>query len=143
MATSRIPNALEMKRLKYGDRPDSEKDRMAEILREQGRRAEAILLFQGRPDHPFLEEEKHWAVERGAAFHLLNILRLGVDVTEDDFRVCGQAAERQGRWMDARQCYLAIDDPADIERIAENLPRSMRPEPAEGMEGAEEDEGSQ
>ena len=52
MARSSIPDALQMKALKYGGRPDSEKDRIAELLRDEGRRSEALLLFQGRPEHP-------------------------------------------------------------------------------------------
>jgi hypothetical protein len=128
MARSDIPDALQMKVLKYGDRPDEERDRIAARLREAGRRSEAVLLFEGRPDHPFLQEEKRWAVEEGCAFHLLSLRRLGVPVADDDLRVCGQTAERRGRWLDARQCWAALEDEEGLQRIAPHVPEGLRPE---------------
>jgi len=134
MARSRIPNALEMRELKYGDAQDAEKDRAAEELRQLGRRAEAILLFQGRGDHPFLADEARWAVGEGNGFHLLSLARLGRPVAEQEFRACAQAAEQRGRWMEARLCYLEIGDDAAILRIREHLPAALQPDPpAEGQ----------
>lgn len=139
MAKSGIPDAQQMKTLKYGNRPDAEKDRVAELLRAKGRRAEALLLFQGRPDHPFLVDEKRWAVEGGISFHLLALARLGVMVADDDYRVCGQTAERLGRWLDARQCWVALDDAEGLQRVAPHVPEGLRPEPpAEETEEAED-----
>ena len=139
MSSARIPNALEMQEIKYGNRPDEEKDRVAEALREHGRRSEAVLLFDGRPDHPFLGEEKRWAIEEGAAFHLISIKRLGAAVTDDDLRVCALSAERRGRWMDARQCWAALDAEDEIRRFAEHLPEGLRPAPPESEEEPSED----
>ena len=58
----KIPSALDMQQLKYGDRSDGDRDRLAAALRDAGRRPEALLLFEGRPEHPFLREEVSWAV---------------------------------------------------------------------------------
>ena len=57
MAKSDIPNALEMQAWKYAGRPEGQTDALAGRLRAAGRRSEAILLFDGRPEHPFLKEE--------------------------------------------------------------------------------------
>jgi hypothetical protein len=128
---ARIPNALEMKALKYGDRPAAERDQVALLLRAEGRRSEAILLFDGRPDHPFLAEERTWAIGEGAAFHLLSLRRMGLAVSEADLRACAAAAEGRGRWLDARQCWVAVGDLAPVRRIAEHLPTGLRPPPEE------------
>lgn len=128
MAASGIPDTLEMRELKYGGRSDVEKDRVAEALLEEGRRSEALLLFEGRPEHPQLAKEKRWALEEGASFHLLSVRRLGVPVTDEDIRVCALAAERKGRYLDARQCWAALGEDGEIERIAEHLPAGLRPE---------------
>lgn len=137
MPPARIPNALEMKTLKYGGRPDAEKDAVASALREAGRRSEALLLFEGRAEHPQLKEEKVWALEEGATFHLLALRRLGVAITAEDFTVCAHSAEKKGRWLDARLSWLELDRPEEIRRIAAHLPPSLRPEP-ESSEEAEE-----
>lgn len=139
MARSTIPDALQMKALKYGSRPDAEKDRVAEALRAAGRRSEALLLFQGRGDHPFLREEKAWAVEHGVSFHLSSLERLGVPVTDDDYRVCGQAAEHAGRWLDARRCWERLEDDEGLRRVAPHVPEGLRPQaPEDGPEAAGE-----
>lgn len=129
MAGSRIPDALTMRTLKYGTRPEAERDRVAALLSEAGRRGEAILLFEGRPEHPFLVRERAWAVENGRAFHLVALRRLGVKVLPDAFATAAAVAERLGRWMDARACYVVLGDEAAIRRIAERLPPGMRPPP--------------
>jgi hypothetical protein len=136
MAKSPIPDALQMKSLKYGNRPDAEKDRVAELLREAGRRAEAILLFQGRPDHPFLDAERRWAVEGGISFHLFALRRLDVAVSDEDLRVCGRTAEQRGRWLDARRCWDALGDVEGLRRVAPHVPEGLRPEPEEDEEAA-------
>ena len=140
MARSSIPDALQMKALKYGNRPDAERDEVAHALREAGRRSEALLLFQGRPDHPFLAEEKRWAVEHGISFHLTSLQRLGVDVTDEDLRVCAQTAERQGRWLDARRCWELLDDEEGLRRVAPHVPEGLRPEEPERDDDQEEAE---
>lgn len=144
MAKSPIPDALRMKALKYGERPDDEKDRMAELLRAEGRRAEALLLFQGRPDHPSLAEDKRWAVEEGMSFHLLSLRRLGMAIADEDFRVCGQTAERRGRWLDARQCWAVLEDEEGLRRVAPHVPEGLRPqeEADEDAEGTRDAQGT-
>lgn len=136
MAKGRIPDALTMRSYKYGSRSEAEKDALARTLREEGRRSEALLLFDGRPDHPFLEEEQTWAVEEGHAFHLLALIRLGRRVPEEAFRRCARAAEQAGRWMDARSCYAKLGLEAEIRRIAEHLPERLRPAPPEEAEAS-------
>jgi hypothetical protein len=130
MAKSRIPHALQMRELKYGEADDAAKDQMAEGLRAAGRRAEAILLFEGRGDHPFLQEEVRWAVEEGNVFHLLSLRRLKAPVTAETLRACAAAAERKGRWMDARNAWLDLGDAEALARIAPHLPASLQPPPA-------------
>ena len=69
MARATIPDALEMRRLKYAaDVPLEAKDRVADALRAAGRRSEALLLYDGRADHPSLLEDLAWAVREGASF---------------------------------------------------------------------------
>lgn len=125
-----MPHALEMRRLKYGAVPDEERDVVADALRAAGRRAEAILLLERRPQHPALEGEIRWAIENGSAFHLLSIRRSGRDVPEEAFRALAAEAERRGRYMDARQAWLAVDAIDEVRRFAEHLPESLRPAPA-------------
>ena len=127
MARAKIPSALAMRELKYGGGSEADRDAVAEILRTEGRHGEAILLFEGRPEHPFLQEELRWAAGEGNAFHLLNLQRMGCEVSEDAFRDCARAALDRGRWMDARHCYLALGDDAGLRAIAEHLPPSLRP----------------
>lgn len=131
MAKGRFPDALEMRTYKYGSRSDADKDRLAKALRDAGRRSEAVLLFQGRADHPFLDEEEAWAVEVGHAFHLLALQRLRREVAPDTFRRCAAAAEQAGRWMDARTCYAELGLEDEIRRIADHLPERLRPAPPE------------
>ena len=136
MARSNIPHALAMQEYKFGNRSASEKDALAATLRDAGRRAEAILLFEGRGgEHPFLLEERDWACKEGIAFHLTSLRNLGVPIDEDVWRRCATAAESRGRWLDARTCYVALEDREALARIAEHLPESLRIAPA--AEGAE------
>lgn len=128
MARAKIPNALQMQHLKYGDSQDAEKDRVAEDLRSLGRRSEAVLLFEGRGDHPFLRDEVEWAIAQGNGFHLLSVSRVGREVTADKYRACARAAELAGRWLDARTCYLELGDEEAIRAIAEHLPDGLQPE---------------
>jgi hypothetical protein len=129
VAKTGFPDALRMRALKYGDSSDAEKDAVAERLRADGRHSEAILLFQGRPEHPFLAAEQAWAVAEGDAFHLQSLARMGRPVPAEDFRACAQAAEAKGRWMDARAAWLAAGDEAAVRRIAAHLPPSLVPPP--------------
>jgi len=131
MDESRIPNALEMNVIKYAGRPDAERDRVARALVEQGRRSEAILLYDDRGDHEFMVEQGRWAVEQGASFHLLSLRRMGTVVTDDDLADCGRSAEARGRWMDAHRCWALLEDAEGLARVAPHLPESMRPEAPE------------
>lgn len=134
MARSKVPNALEMREFKYGTASEAEKDLKAQELRSLGRRAEAILLFEGRGEHPFLAEEETWAVAEGNGFHLVSLIRLGHSVAPERLRDCAASAEGKGRWLDARLCYLEVNDEAAIRKISEHLPTSLQPAPAEAPE---------
>jgi len=136
MARRKIPTALAMRSLKYGESTDAEKDEMAETLRKAGRRAEALLLYENRPDHPALREEAAWAVSEGDGFHLLSVRRIGREVTEQELRDCAASACERGRWMDARQCYDALDDPEGLARIDEHLPPALRKVEGSGADPA-------
>jgi hypothetical protein len=127
MARPEIPPALVMRELKYGDRPAGERDRVAGILRQQDRREEAILLFEGRADHPFVDEEVRWAVEHGAGFHLLAIGRLGRALERGDLEACARRAEADGRYLEARLVCRALGDDAGLARLSPHLPPSLRP----------------
>lgn len=129
MARTPVPDALVMRHLKFANAPEGEKDRVAEVLRAEGRRIEALLLFEGRPQHPALKTARDHAVMHGAAFQLLTLKRLGVEITPAQLRDTAQAAERLGRWMDARALYRLLEDEEAVRRIAEHLPASLRPPP--------------
>jgi hypothetical protein len=116
-----------MRDLKYGSASDAAVRAVAEALREAGRRAEALLLFERRSDPGFLAEERDWALREGNAFHLLSVRRLGGPVEDEHLRRCATAAEQRGRWMDARNCWLALGEETDLARIAEHLPAALRP----------------
>ncbi len=133
MAKSRIPNAIAMRALKYGSATPQDRESAAQALRAQGRRAEAILLFEGLGGHAFLREERDWAIGEGEGFHLISVKRLGAQVEEKDLRACAAAAEARGRWMDARNCWLELGAEDEVKRIAEHLPGSLRPEGSDAM----------
>jgi hypothetical protein len=130
MAKPTFPTALDMRALKYGkDIPAADKDRWAKALRDAGRRAEAILLYDGRTDSPALKEDLDWAVREGAAFYLFSLQRMGLAVEADRFRACAEAAEAKERWYDARRCWEALKDEAGLARIAPHLPGYIAPPP--------------
>ena len=123
MARSRIPDALEMKRLKYAaDIAPADKDRVGEALRAASRRSEALLLCEGRPDHPRLREDHAWAIESGSSFTLSALRRLGVAISDDDLRACARSAEAKERWFDAYKCYEKLADETSLARVRERLP---------------------
>lgn len=124
-----IPDALAMRHLKYGGAPEAERERMAEVLRAANRHTEALLLYEGRGGHPSLVSALQRAVSQGLAFRVLSLRRLGAPVTDDHLRACALAAEKAGRWLDARQCHLAVGDAEAVQRLAQHLPESMRPPP--------------
>ena len=135
MAKVKIPNALKMRELKYGEVSEAEREALALALRAAGRRSEAILLYEHLPEAVFLSEEVDWAVGEGNGFHLLAMQHMGRPISEETLRGCAHAAEQRGRWMDARRCYAALGDEAAVRKIAENLPESMRvPEPTDEPE---------
>jgi hypothetical protein len=125
----RFPHTLDMRDLKYGKRSAEEKDRVARELREAGRHAEAVLLFEGRGDHPFLREEASWDADNGVAYLLLQIRKIGGPVSDDLIRTAAANAERKGRYADARLCYQALADQDALVRISPNLPPSLRTVP--------------
>lgn len=129
MARNEIPDALKMRELKYGEGGDATRDEVASRLLAQGRRSEAILLYEGRGGHPFLAAERDWAVSAGDAFHLVSVRRLGCPVGPEHLRACAEAAEARGRWMDARNAWMQLGEGAAVARIAPHLPPSLRPPP--------------
>lgn len=124
-----IPDALAMRHLKYGGAPEAERERMAEVLRAADRHTEALLLYEGRGGHPSLVGVLDRAVSRGLAFRVLSLRRLGAPVTDDHLRACALSAEKAGRWLDARQCYLALGEAPALQRFAQHLPECLRPPP--------------
>lgn len=123
MARSPLPNALDMRRLKFGTgSTDAERDRVAAALRAEGRLEEAVLLYESRPTHPDVKQDLATAVREGRAFILFLLRRMGAEVTDADLRACATAAEGVGRWLDAHRCYTALADAEALARIAPNLP---------------------
>lgn len=123
MARKPFPHALEMRRMKYDPSvPPEARDRLAEELRAVGRRAEAILLHEGRPDSPVLTQDLQWAISEGASFYVTSLRRTGVPVSDEQIRACAEAAERKERWFDAHRCYGLLKDAAALERVATHLP---------------------
>lgn len=130
MPKSDIPQALTMREIKYVGTDEARRDRVAEALRAEGRHAEAILLYEGRPDHPAVREERLRAVKEGLSFSLVALGRLGVKVAAKDWEACARAAEAKGRWMDAQRAWKAAGNEEAVLAFAERLPPSLRPAPA-------------
>jgi|GEM_PF-2827641 len=123
MPNTSLPNALEMRRLKFTNAGDeAEKDRVAATLRAAGRLEEAVLLYEGRPSHPDVPGDRDTAVREGRAFLLFLLRRMGAVVEDAHFRACAAAAEAAGRWLDAHRCYTTLSDADGLARIAPNLP---------------------
>ncbi len=136
MARPTIPDALAMRQLKYGDAPDTERDRIARVLIAAGRLSEALLLVERRPDHPIAAELRDEAVRAGRPFALLSLRRSGRAVTDDELAEASRVAEAAGRFLDARLGYAALGDEEAIRRIADRLPPRLRPTPPESEGGA-------
>jgi hypothetical protein len=111
-----------MRRIKYDDADLAKRDAVARSLREQGRIAEAILLYDGRADHPELASDLEKAIREGKAFHVLALRRTGTTVSNEQIRACAVAAESKGRWLDAHRCYTVLADAEALARIAPQLP---------------------
>jgi len=123
MKRDSIPPVLEMTRLKYGPESTAEqKDRVAAALRKAGRVSEALLLYEGRAEHPAVAEDLAWAVREGAAFTLFQIRRLGYPVTDEQRRACAAAAEAKERWFDAHRLYEVLGDAEALERVRQRIP---------------------
>lgn len=123
MARATIPDALGMRHLKYDPQvTPAQRDAVADALRAAGRTPEALLLYDGRADHPALRGDLEKAKAGGVAFLVFALRKLGVPVTEDDLRACGAAAEAKERWYDAFRCYEATSDAAGLERVRAQLP---------------------
>jgi hypothetical protein len=129
MGQPALPHALEMRELKYGAATPQERDRVAAQLESLDRHSQALLLFEGRPDAPGARRMLGQAVMAGSAFRVLSLKRIGLEVTSADLTACAQAAQRAGRWLDARACYLALGDSEAVRAFAEHLPPSLRPPP--------------
>jgi hypothetical protein len=127
-----IPHALEMRDLKYGAKPEAERDRVAALLLAADRRAESLLLYEGRPGHAAVLAERDRAAREGNAFLLLLIERMGAPVGPEHLRLAAQAAEAAGRWMEALQLWKRLADPEGLARVNERVPPSLRVEEAAG-----------
>ncbi len=133
-----IPHALQMRELKYGEQDDPKRRQaVADALRAAGRHSEALLLFERHLDALDAPAEIDWALREGDSFHLLSVKRIGVPVSDEQFRSCAKRAIERGRIIDARQCYNAIGDEDSIRAMADALPPSLRPD-----EIVEDDEDS-
>jgi hypothetical protein len=123
MPKSPFPNALDMRRLKFGvGGTDAERDRVAAALRAAGRLEEAVLLYESRPTHPDVARDLETATREGRAFLVFLLRRMGAEVTDAHVRACAAAAEAAGRFLDAHRCYTALADAEALARIAPNLP---------------------
>lgn len=118
-----IPDALGMRRLKYDPiATDAERDATAALLRQQGRIAEAILLYDGRAEHLALVGDVKEATRLGSSFLLRLLERIGVTVEPEAWRTCAGHAEMKGRWYDALRCHEVLKDEIAIARVREKLP---------------------
>lgn len=123
MPRTTFPNALDMRRLKFGSTgTDEERDRVAAALRAEGRLEEAVLLYESRPTHPAVLKDLETATAEGRAFLLFLLRRMGAPVSDEHLRACATAAEGAGRWLDAHRCYTALADADALAHIAPNLP---------------------
>lgn len=123
MARGPIPDPLLMRRAKYAPAtPVAERDRIAAALRAEGRHGEAVMLYEGRGDHPDLAQDLAWAVKAGASFVLLSLERMGRAVTDADRRACAVAAEGHGRWYDAHRLYDRLQDAEALARVRAKIP---------------------
>ena len=86
MARTSVPDALAMRRLKYGEAPDAEREAVAQTLIAADRLAEAWLLYERRPGAPLVGTLRKEALRRGQTFLLLAMRRAGNDIADDELR---------------------------------------------------------
>lgn len=129
MARTSVPDALAMRRLKYGEASDAEREAVAKALIEADRLAEAWLLYERRPDAPQVGTLRKEALRRGQTFLLLAMRRAGSNVSDDELREAARAAESAGRFLDARHVWVALGADDELRRIADQLPPRLRPAP--------------
>ncbi len=123
MARPAIPDALGMRRLKYDPlATNAERDATAALLRQAGRIPEAILLYEGRAEHPSLAGDVKEATRLGSSFVLRALERIGVRLEPETWRACAGHAEMKERWYDALRCHEVLKDEAGIARVREKLP---------------------
>jgi hypothetical protein len=129
MAASSLPDALLMRELRAGNAPEAERERVAAELRAQGRATQAVLLYEGRAQHPALDAEQARAVREGHVFLLLAMRRLGRSVPDADLRAAAQVASTKGGYLEARLAYQALGDVEAVRALAPHLPPSLVPPP--------------
>jgi hypothetical protein len=123
MARIQIPDALGMRRLKYDPAAtDAERDATATALRAAGRIPEAILLYEGRAEHPALAADQKEAIRLGSSFVLRALERIGVKIEAEAWRACAAHAEMKERWYDALRCHEILKDEVALARVREKLP---------------------
>lgn len=127
MARTSVPDALAMRRLKYGEATDAEREAVAESLIAADRLAEAWLLYERRPEASTVARLKREALQRGQTFLLLAMRRAGSDVSDAELTSAAKTAEAAGRFLDARHAWVALGAKDELARIADELPPRLRP----------------
>lgn len=129
MAQPSLPDALAMRDLRAGLRPEAQREQVAAALRADGRHVQALLLYEGRASHPALEGQQARAVREGRTFELLSMRRLGRPVPDTDLRAAAAASAAAGRHMEARLALTALGDLDGVRALAACLPPSLVPPP--------------
>jgi hypothetical protein len=98
-----LPDPLQLREIKYGSKTSSEeRRRIARMLAEAGRFAEALDLFLLAGDEEGEAESRRRAVAEGYPVLLLVLKRAGRTISDDEWRQAAEAAVRAGRWREAR-----------------------------------------
>jgi hypothetical protein len=118
-----LPDALQLREIKYGTKTSAEeRSRVARLLAEAGRLAEALDLFLLAGDEKGEAESRRRAVEEGRPVLLLSLRRAGRRIPREEWRQAGAAAARAGRWREAFRCYTEAGDEEGVEAVRDKLP---------------------
>ena len=118
-----LPDPLQLREIKYGTKTSSEeRRRVARLLAEAGRFAEALDLFLLAGDEEGEAESRRRAVAEGYPVLLLVLKRAGRTISGDEWRQAAEAAVRAGRWREAFRCYPEAGDEAGLLAIQDKLP---------------------
>jgi hypothetical protein len=118
-----LPDALQLREIKYGAKTTAEeRSKVARLLAEVGRIAEALDLFLLAGDEEGEAEIRRRAVSEGHPLLLLMLRRAGRDIPRDEWRRAAEAAERASRWREAFRGYTEAGDETGLERVRGELP---------------------